>query len=440
MRPVVLVLALTACSGGGDGAVLTFDAPDGPSKASRIEIVLASADEASMTEARQRMRPGMPTEEDVIYYRQRSPVDAIVGISSLAGFEVRIEPDESFVPDETFIPFALIYDEQDALIGVGSVNDADGVPSAVIIKAGMVVSYNVTVTALAAGLDNDAALTAGEGHAVDCENNEQSWRSGAVWKGASGPQIRLLLPDVGADPAATDAMQRTSDLDCDRYSADQRDCDDLRTAYHAGQTETCDGQDTDCDGKRMELLEGCMLTNNLNCSAMGVQLCSEPSGETMATGVCTPTAVCGCARPPGGGPIPPGCNSCSLLAIPGSSGLTPCAPSVGKLHIEECAAAGCTIEVVDIEGPWEIKIGPQIDGPFSGKLTGITTGYYYIRANYLGTATFPIGSPTIGAAYVGIQGLLSGRPVVMPVNLDFKDQVTSDQCAATGINYMTCYP
>jgi len=56
-----------------------------------------------------------------------------------------------------------------------------------------------------------------------CDGEAGSWRSGAVWKRPSGPQIRLLLPDLAADPAATDAMLRDSDLDCDQYAAADRD-------------------------------------------------------------------------------------------------------------------------------------------------------------------------------------------------------------------------
>ncbi len=438
MRPVVLVLAVAACSGGGDGAVLTFDVPDGPAGASRIELVLASASEESMTATRQRIRPGMPTEEDVVYYRQRSPVDAIVGITSLDGFEVRIEPDETLVPDETFIPFALIYDDQDALIGVGSVNDPDGVPSAVTIKPGIALSYTVTVTALAAALDADAGLAVGQGHAVDCTTNAQAWRSGAVWKGASGPQIRLLLPDLGTEPAATDAMSRTSDLDCDQYPADHRDCDDLRTTYNVGQTETCDGNDTDCDGRRLELVEGCPITNNSLCSMTGVQACFEAPGATTATGLCMPTAVCGCQR--NGGVTPADCNVCTLgwLTVPG--GADPCEPSVGKLHFEECQAPGCTIELVDREGPWELKIGPEIDGPFSSKLTGITVNYYYLRAQYVGTAPFAPTAPSIGAAYVAIQDPTVPRPRIMPINLDLESQSRTGCTSGTGNNSMSCSP
>src|SRR6476620_10329404 len=90
MRPVSLVLVFAACGGTGDGAVLSFTAPDGPIAASRIELVLASADTEAMTEAKQRMRPGMLMEEPVVYYRQRSTVDAIQDVAGLDGFEVRI--------------------------------------------------------------------------------------------------------------------------------------------------------------------------------------------------------------------------------------------------------------------------------------------------------------------------------------------------------------
>jgi len=437
MRSLPLVLVLAACSGGGDGAVLTFTATDAPTGVGRIELVLASASPDSITATRQRQRPGMPHEEDVVYYRQRSSVDAITGISSLAGFEVRIEPDEALVPDETFIPFALIYDQADVLIAVGTVNDAAGEPSAVMIKPGVVAAYDVTVVALAPDVDT-AGVGVGQGHAVVCDGVAGSWRSGAVWKRASGPQIRLLLPDLAADPAATDAMLRGSDLDCDQYPADDRDCDDLRTAYHAGQVETCDGQDTDCDGRRMELVEGCASPTNLACSATGVSLCTEAPTETAAAGACLPTAACGCAST--GGSIPAGCAVCSLGWVTAPNGAMACAPAVGKLHIEQCDTPGCTVDVVGIDGPWEVKIAPEEVGPFAARLPGISTGYVYLRAKYLGTAPFPANTISLGAAYIAVVSG-QGRPIMTSVNLDFADGVMN-QCTpgSSGNNPMQCQP
>jgi len=436
MRSVPLVLMLAACSGSGDGAVLTFTATDAPMGASRIELVLASSSADSITATRQRQRPGMPHEEDVVYYRQRSSVDAITGISSLAGFEVRIEPDEALVPDETFIPFALIYDAADVLIAVGTVNDEAGEPSAVMIKPGVVAAYDVTVLALAPDVDA-AGVGAGQGHAVVCDGEAGSWRSGAVWKRESGPQIRLLLPDLAADAASTDAMLRASDLDCDEHAAADRDCDDLRTAYHASQVEACDGQDTDCDGRRFELVEGCAAPTNLTCSATGVSLCSEAPDQASVASACQPTAACGCAS--AGGTPPPGCMVCDLGWVAAPNGATACAPAVGKLHFDQCPDPGCTLDVVGVDGPWEIKIAADEVGPFAPRLSGITNGSFHLRAKYLGTAPFPSNANSIGAAYVVAYGA-GLAPMFMPISLGLADVTNQCSPGSSGNNVMRCQP
>lgn len=440
MRPVTLLLMFAACGGSGDGAVLSFTAPDGPVAASRIELVLASADTEAMTETKQRTAPGMLAEELVVYYRQRSTVDALQDVTGVDGFEVRIEPDQTVVGDETFVPFALFYNAQDALIAVGTVNDENGVPTPVIIKPGTVASYDVAVVTLAPDAEA-AGIAAGQGHAVRCESNAGSWASGAVWKPATGPQIRLLLPDVAADPDATDAMERANDLDCDDHSADGRDCDDLRSAYHVGQTETCDGLDTDCDGRPLELITGCAAPTAGTCSAPGVQVCADGPNDATAgmTSQCLQSAACGCALV--GGSYPVSCNRCALNWVPTSGGVDPCDPGVGKLHFDQCVAPGCTVEVVGVDGPWEVKIGPGEIGPFSARITGITGGYYYLRAKYLDSAPFATNTASLGGAYIAITGSQGGRPALIPINLEAIDGPLT-QCPVTpsGNIAMQCSP
>lgn len=441
MRPVSLVLVFAACGGGGgDGAVLSFTAPEVPGAASRIEIVLASADDEAKTATRQRIKPGVLSEEEVVYFRQRSTVDAIVGVAAVDGFEVRIEPDETVVEDETFIPFALIYGDADALIAVGTVNDENGAPTSVLVRQGLVARYELAVIKLAPDADA-AGVGPGQGHAVACQTTGGSWPSGAVWKPKSGPQIRLLLPDLAEDPEATDAMLRASDLDCDEHPADGRDCDDLRSAYHGGQKETCDGDDTDCDGRRLELIEGCQVNSTATCSAPGVSLCTEGPNDPVSgdLGACRQSAACGCEFV--GGTRPQGCAACALGWIGMDDAAAPCAPGVGKLHVGICPAPGCTVDVVGADGPWEIKIGPTEAGPFASQLTGLTTGDVYLRAKYFGTAPFPASSTTLGAAYIAVTPLV-GRPVLMPINLELDDAVVG-QCApspTSGNNFMRCLP
>ena len=439
MRPLSLVLMFAACGGRGDGAVLSFTAPDGPAGAARIELVLASAGSDARTTANQRMRPGILLEESVVYYRQRSSVDAILGVGHLDGFEVRIEPDQMVVEDERLIPFALIFDAQDALIGVGTVNDGNGIPSPVLVKPGTVASYDITVVRLAPDTD-DGGVAVGQGHAIVCEGQQGSWPSGAVWRSERGPQIRLLLPDVSKNPDSTDAMARETDLDCDLHAADERDCDDLRAAYHPGQTETCDGADTDCDGRLLELIEGCAAPISGTCSAPGVQLCTE--GTNSPAPACVTSAACGCVLPASD---PLGCHACELDGVGslgGSGPIDPCAPAVGKILIDSCQAPGCSVDVVGADGPWEIEIGPDQDGPFSARLTHITAGYYFLHATYLGSSPFPPNANTIGGAYIAITGPQGGPAVLQPINLELAIQPVDDcqPSGSTGDNIMRCRP
>jgi hypothetical protein len=260
-----------------------------------------------------------------------------------------------------------------------------------------------------------------------------------VWKRADGPQIRLLLPDLAEDPGAADAMLRSTDLDCDAHAADSRDCDDLRIAYHDGQTETCDGQDTDCDGRRLELVEGCNATGDVTCSATGVSLCAEgPTDAPAVAGVCLQTAECACS--PNGGGTGQSCASCTLGWTTTSGGATLCAPAAGKLHFDPCAAPGCTIDVVDVTGPWEIRIAPEEAGPYSVRLTGIATDYFYLRAKYLGT-TVPAIATSLGEAYIGVTDPLQIRPKLLPINLG-RSETARTQCTpgTSGNNPMLCLP
>jgi hypothetical protein len=435
MRSVVLLVAVTACSGSsGDGAVLTIVAPDGPTDAARIELVLASADPASITTADQRTQPGSLGTEEVVYYRQRATGGALTSVPTVDGFSIRIEPFVDLVADESFIPFALVYDDTDALIAVGTVDDDAGAPAPVIIKSGVVADYVMTVQAVIP--DADTGVRAGEGHAVLCESNEGAWTSGAAWKAANGSQLRLLLPDLAADPAATDATEREADLDCDDHEATEKDCDDLRTAYHADQTETCDGEDTDCDGHRLEIVEGCSLVTNA-CGGIGYSICSEGGSTPSSSSTCQADAQCACSAAPGNGVY---CNACILDWRTSSNLTAPCAPAVGRQHAEGCPATGCTIELVQVDGPWEITLSRLEAGPFSSaKLTGVPTGDFYMRAKYLGGTTIMPTTPSIGGVYLALTN--ATRVIPISVDLQIKGAAASactPTMTGTGNSQMYC--
>lgn len=357
--------------GADDGAVLTFEAPGGEG-AARIQIVLASADaEAIGTGIRQRVRPGGLGEEDVVYYRQRAKGGIVDAVDVVDGFQIRIEPEADAAPDETFIPFALIYDDASELVAVGAVEDPDGNPMAVSILEGVLANYTMTITPVTYPGEN-VALGPNHGLVVGClDHAAEVWQSGVAWKPDTGPQLRLLLADLTIDADASDATARAADLDCDAFDAASDDCDDLRSAYHPGQPETCDGLDTDCDGQRMEVQE-CALPNGA-CGGTGVSLCTDMGADAVST-PCQPDPTCACMNDGN-------CARCLLdtqLGMIGAASRAACAPAIGKLHIEQYCQGTCQVEVVAVDG-LEATISSAETGPFAGHAMITTTNTFYLR-------------------------------------------------------------
>ena len=432
----VMVCGVVGC-GSDDGAILTFDAPGGPDAAARIQIVLASADtEAIGTGIRQRMQPGALGEEDVVYYRQRAKGGVVDTVDAIDGFQIRIEPEIDAAPDEAFIPFALIYDDASELIGVGAVEDADGNPMAVEIREDVRIDYTMTVTPVTYP-GADVALAANQGVVVGClDDHAGVWTSGIAWKPDTGPQLRLLLADLAADPEATDASARGADLDCDAFDASDDDCDDLRSAYHPGQPETCDGLDTDCDGQRMEVQE-CVLPNG-TCGGMGVSLCSD-QGANAVTTQCAPDPTCACLS----GSTNGSCSRCIIdtrLGTGGGASRAACAPAIGKLHLDQYCEGGCQIEVVEVEGAFEVTLAATETGPFATRVQ--SAGYAYMRAK-IGGQAFPTPTMTytsVGRVFLAVTNAV--RTQSLNVDLEITDEVT-DACTPAMLvdNYsMYCTP
>jgi hypothetical protein len=408
---LVVIVGLVAC-GPDDGAILTFEAPGGPETAARIQIVLASANAETIgTGIRQRMQPGVLAEEDVVYYRQRAKGGVVESVETLDGFAVRIEPEIDAASDEKFIPFALIYDDADVLIGVGAVEDPDGNPMAVEIREDIRIEYAMTITPVTPPGASEP-LVANQGLVVGClDDHAEVWTSGVAWRPDTGPQLRLLLADLAADASATDATERDADLDCDDYDAAENDCDDLRDAYHPGQSETCDGLDTDCDGRRMEVQQ-CSLPNS--CGGMGVSLCTD-MGANAVTTECQPDPTCAC--------LDAG-NNCARCIIEtrvpsvGATNRAACAPAIGKLHIDPYCEGACTVEVVDVEGA-EATISAAEMGPFMARIQ--STNVVYVRVK-TGGGGFPAPSMTftsVGRVFFAITH--ENRTVAFNVDLEITD-------------------
>ncbi|HEU0032430.1 MAG TPA: putative metal-binding motif-containing protein [Kofleriaceae bacterium] len=372
--------------------MLTVRAPDGPSTADRLELVLASADARSITAVDgQRASDTALVEESVRYYRQRATAGTLDAIAQLDGFVVRIAPDTSVSADEAYVPF-LVASTRDPdgsyrLTGIGAVLDAAGDPAPVTIADGVRESYFVDVTPLVAPV---GTLAAREGLELRCPTPQQStYRSGLAWRFDRGPQLRLLLPDVVADPAATDARERALDLDCDHHDALVDDCDDLRAAFHDGAAETCDGMDTNCDGDRYAIVD-CALPAGVcgPAPSQGLAICDELSAQQTT---CAGDPQCQCTS---GNPGP--CTKC-ILAFEPTAVVTdqrPCAPAVGKLAIG--CTEPCTVEVMPRPGNWGALVAAQLGGTFAPRATGVTDAVFIQAALLSGSVVTAAPAESVG--------------------------------------------
>lgn len=434
MRRLAWLVAVSvsgACSNApDDGAILTFQTPGGTMTATRVEVVLANASPASISAIdNQRRQPGSLDDDGVRYYRQRARGGEIEGTKTVTGWQLRIEPDLATSTDEQFIPFAFVYDG-DALIGIGSVLDAAGEPMPVDIQAGVITTYDVTVTAVHAVGDEDP-LDAGGARTVTCFQRDQSpWKSGYAWSTATH-ELRLLLPDVGADPAGTDATGRAADLDCDAHPADASDCDDVRGAFFNGAAESCDGLDTNCDGLRY-MATGCTqgsVACNVAGGQNGVQICDDNAGTVSA---CTPTAGCLCSAANGTS----GCARCAVVFTGATTSKVACSPSVGKLHLS-CPSSGCTVEVAGATNGWRGYVGLSETGAFSTKVTG-APGYVFLEVKRSGTLAST--QAPVGEIYLLVTS--DEGTITMPVQLDMYPGTDACPVIATGStsSRMTCSP
>ena len=424
-----LVMVVVGACSRDEGAVLTFAAPEGPASAARIEIVLANADAETIgTGIRQRTRPGVLTEEDVVYYRQRARGGALDAVATVDGFSVRIEPEIEIAPDEAFIPFAFLFDASDALIGIGAVNDADGSPMPVTITEGALAKYTLTVTAVTVP-GADVALARDQGTVVSCRTPDAAWTSGFAWRPETGPQLRLLL----GEDTATDASERAADLDCDTFEAGRDDCDDLRSAYHPNQPESCDGLDTDCDGQRVELL-ACPPTIG-DCGSTRVAACTDETiGQGTATSACVPDPSCVCASTQNQ------CAHCTLTTRAGSGASAVCAPAIGKIHFA-CPANSCTVEIVEVTGPFDVYLGVAQDGPFVKPRLMNAPGLAYLRVKST-TATPPTTGTPMSAGKVMLAVSTEERTEVVGVDLQI-DPTMDSACIDSptpGDYVMSCSP
>jgi Putative metal-binding motif len=409
-------LAVAAC-GSEDGSILTIRAPEGPDAVARLEIVLAADGRVDTVDDQRKAPRDFAGVEAVRYYRQRATAGVIEAVGRADGFTLRIEPNIAMVPEQTFVPFLVAYDADGGVIGVGAVLDEDREPASITIEGGAARKYFVDMVPLA---PMDPALGMGdrESMRVLCG----AWTSGIAWRPAA-TQLRLLLADREA--GATDASERALDLDCDGHAADESDCDDLRSVFHAGRQEACDGMDQNCDGARTTV-QAC---TDVTCAAGGVQLCDDRTGEPI--GGCQQNASCACS---GGGP----CAYCALSYKPTTNPAkqTPCAPASGKLKFPACIeGAACTIDVLSATPPWTAYLSNNPTMGFTTRIT-VMTGDAYIELKS-GDVTGQAGD-SVGTLHLMVtQG---GQSRLVSVDIQLFENTPCTTIPGSSLYAMSCGP
>ncbi len=423
MRALVLIgLVGAAACGDNTGLLLTIAAPQGPAGATRIELVLANPDAIAVVD-------GQITGGDVRYYRQKSITAPVEDLAQLDGFVVRIEGRDGR-GDERFVPFVLAYGDRPEPIAIGAVLDPSGLPMELQVPAGARVEATATMTPLAPA-DLAKGVLRGEIAELPCEENAGAWRSGLAWHPPAGSPLRLLLPDPDGD-SKQDASSRPLDLDCDGYTADGRDCDDVRVRYNPGAAERCDGEDMNCDGSPYAVTACGPATTTCGTGPTdGVRLCEDVASPT-PPGECVALPSCLCRAGP--------CAKCTL-AFEADAMAKPCAPAAGKLsNLGACSpATPCTVEVLQEDGPWEATVAADEDGPFERR-TMVTTGEAWLRVKARLSSLPAQGGASVGAVHLAIKvGPAEPRYVGIDLQLESAGR---DDCATTltpsGYHGMLC--
>ena len=431
MRIVAAALVLAAC-GTEQGAYLVLTAPDGPRKATHYELVLASPDEIPVI-APQRVTPTGTTTETVTYYLQATQVSATGSLDLVNHFTILVEPGSA---DGAYIPFVLLRDGAGALVGMGTFRaTADGAPSPVLVKRSELDRYELAVEPVdevtdKMGVDTREAMT------VSCARARTTFTSGVVWRPRVGGELRVLL----AEPGAGDATQRTLDLDCDGHEVAPNDtaadCDDTRARFHAGASETCDLEDTNCDNIR-EIAVPCQLNSGTCNQGTGIALCDDSTG--MVSSTCAPDPTCACAAGASG----PGCVLCVLsheTNTPPANEAVPCQPGVGQIGLSPYCSGGapCTVEVIGARGGWDATVSAN-QASFAAIATNVGSNVVLrVRrpegqnAAIPGAPGHPVG--TIDLDVIDAQG--GHHYVGVELQMDATDAV----CPASSVYSMPCSP
>lgn len=429
------MIALGACT--DEGAHLTFSAPDGPAAAATYELVLASPDLAPAIDA-QRVSPDGLQTESVTYYLQRTEVAASGSLDQVDAFTVLVRPSPE-ITETAFIPFVALHDAAGALVGMGTFRATPGgPPQPILIQHGEVDRYPLAIEPVAQ-VDATTSLGAGDAMPVDCTRDDQTtWHSGIVWRPHAGGELRLVFPDGSGG----DATGRPLDLDCDGHAVSpddaSDDCDDTRSAFHAGAAEACDGEDTNCDAIET-LAVPCTPAGGTVCAdpstQMGVALCDDRTGTV---GACMSDPGCLCAQ------NAPGCVRCILQDAtndPPPNQVVPCQPGVGQVSTQNLCDGGspCTVQVLAVRGGWDARVGTTASGPFGSVAVAVGSSFYLRAKRPEGPGAAIPGAPghTVGRVDVNVVDV-TGASHYMGIDLEMD---TSDAvCDASGPYQMACSP
>nr|HEX4316968.1 putative metal-binding motif-containing protein [Kofleriaceae bacterium] len=401
-----LALALAACSS-ETGALVILSAPDHPQVAT-VEIILASADPANITAVTgQRVDETTDQPETVRYFRQRATTGPVKVGGDLDGFRFHVEPNSAVAPDAELVPFAIARAPADAndpagqILAIGIAHDptaSDPGPVSITIDPDALQVFQVDVEAASA---TSASVAAQQVDEIACTSSGATTPSGIVWRPASGPELRLLLP-LASGGAGEDATTRPLDLDCDGHApiGSGADCDDLASDVFPGAAETCDGRDTNCDGQPT-VFETCATPAGAGSDCSGIAVCNGGSA-----GACQPDLSCA------------GTAADAECDITLDVSALPCAPAVGDLALPECSnGSGCTIRVLQSDGVWEATVAAQPQGPF-GPTAMTHNGQFSLEVEPMATLPAAQAGPA-GQVFLAIQQAAGGVLRYLPVALDY---------------------
>ena len=401
-----LLAVLAACEKPPTGTELKFHAPG---IGGTLTVVLV--DPTASMPLHQRTSPATLTDSDVVYYKQAvmaGTFDQSFADLDNAVIELGSEPGAGTAH---YVAFAIV-GPLSAPTAIGTFVDSTGAPAAIELPpadSGKTEQFGITLEPVAPP-NTDGSIGQGEYELVTCA--QATTPSGFVWHRMASGELRVLLSDDG------DALMRALDLDCDGDNADAAvapDCDDTRASFYAGAVETCDGQDTNCDGQLLPVATACTVANDPACPT-GVQYCNDVANG--APGSCLPAASC----------AQNDAFACDIVDQSSNSIYSPCADNVAQLDVSDlvCSVTPCVISVARSADGWRTSLATSEPGAGALPLPVITvtTDSFWIEVTLTGTFS---GTTSMDLGEVDLAVVRQGMPITnIGVALDTGEQ---GQCA-----------